>query len=112
MKTQFLVLLTGFVISCLFASGQTNPQKGYYSIQKNSEKLGAKKNIVSDLFKTGTVINRPKTSKGYYAIGNNKGNVSNTKSIVVKTADSATRRQVRPVIKKGYYSIGRNAEKL
>ncbi len=118
MKAQSIILLAGFVLMSLFSYSQTKnnntPKKGYYSISTNAEKLNVQTPTSSNYVKAEEVqagaVTRPKTAKGYYAIGNN--NQPSNGVTLVKTTDTVILNAVRPVVTKGYYSIGRNAQKL
>lgn len=119
MKAQFMIMVAGFVLLSLCSYSQNNnnaPRKGYYSIERNAEKL--EKPSSASNYETSTTVpqtsqtNR-KATKGYYAVGNNSDKNKSSGSVVLaKTTDSAILNQVTPVVTKGYYSIGSNGEKL
>ncbi len=117
MKAQQLILLTGFILSSLFVSAQNNntPKKGYYSIQKNAEKLNTNNKPVSNFVKPDTpaAVNSQRATKGFYSIGGKNETQNRTEGVtLIQNPDAATRKLVKPAVTKGYYSIGKNSEKL
>ena len=118
MKAQFMIMLAGFVLLSLCSYSQNNnaPHKGYYSIERNAEKLEKPKTSASNYTQTGATGSLPtdrKATKGYYGIANNSDkNKSRGSVVLTKTTDTAVLNQATPIITKGYYSIGSNSEKL
>ncbi len=115
MKTQILILTTGFLFLCFSSYAQVKTDsknthhypehsvvtKGYYSIGNNAEKLSK-----SSSWGITTGESYPAIQKGYFSIGNNNRKLG--KQLVVEGEGVRS----MPVITKGYYSIGRNNEKL
>jgi hypothetical protein len=114
MKHQPVILFSAFVLLSFLANAQTAPQKGYYAIHNNAQKLASNNGHTSNVNNgSNSKALTPAAPKGFYAIKDNsiKLNMAREYDAVVPTQSAAKNgATTRPT--KGYYAIGSNYNRL
>ena len=109
--------ILGMAIGLLFSintHAQQEPQKGYYSIYNNAERLHKHKYVpANNNADTAPHVFPKKIAKGYYAIRPDlRPFASRNFDGIQSTQTLPGSKILAPRITKGYYSIGDNATKL